>query len=75
MIQLMMNNRGKDGRIQLDMDDMIAQAYAFYFAGFETSSSMMAYIAYNIVTNLNVKIKLRQEIDELLKRIGWERDL
>jgi len=66
MIQLMMNNRAKDGRIQLDVDDMIAQAYVFYFAGFETSSSMMSFIAYNIVANLSVQIKLRQEIDELL---------
>ncbi|KYM82495.1 Cytochrome P450 9e2, partial [Atta colombica] len=64
MIQLMLDNRGKEGRIQLD--DIVAQAYAFYFAGFETSSSVMFFITYQIVANPSVQIKLRQEIDELL---------
>ncbi|KYM89321.1 Cytochrome P450 9e2 [Atta colombica] len=63
MIQLMLDNRGKEGRIQLD--DIVAQAYAFYFAGFETSSSVMSFITYQIVANPSVQIKLRQEIDEL----------
>jgi len=65
MIQLMLDNRGKEGRIQLDVDDIVAQAYAFYFAGFETSSSVMSFIIYQIVANPNIQIKLQQEIDEL----------
>ncbi|XP_011864116.1 PREDICTED: cytochrome P450 9e2-like isoform X1 [Vollenhovia emeryi] len=68
MIQLMIdNNESSAKRVQLDMDEMIAQAYAFYFAGFETSSAVMSFIAYNIVTNPDVQIKLQQEIDEILK--------
>jgi len=66
MIQLMMNNTDKNGRIQLDVGDMIAQANAFYFAGFKTGSSMMSFIAYNIVANLKEQMKLRQATDELL---------
>jgi len=69
MIQLMMDDRGKDDRRQLDIDDMIAQAYVFYFAGFETSSSVISFLTYNIATNLNVQLKLRQEIDELLNEL------
>ncbi|XP_018356710.1 PREDICTED: cytochrome P450 9e2-like [Trachymyrmex septentrionalis] len=66
MIQLILNNRGKEGQIQLDVDDIVAQAYAFYFAGSETSSSVMSFITYQIVANPSVQVKLRQEIDELL---------
>ncbi|XP_011054671.1 PREDICTED: cytochrome P450 9e2-like [Acromyrmex echinatior] len=65
MIQLMLDNRGKEGQIQLDVDDIVAQAYAFYFAGFETSSSVMSFITYKIATNPSIQIKLQQEIDEL----------
>ncbi|KAG5340415.1 CP9E2 protein, partial [Acromyrmex heyeri] len=73
MIQLMLNNincnRGKEG-IQLDVDDIVAQAYAFYFAGSETSSSVMSFITYQIVANPNIQVKLRQEIDELLNELN-----
>lgn len=66
MIQLMMDNRSNKDRIQLDMDDIVAQAYVFYFAGFETTSSVMSFITYKIVDNSSVQIKLRQEIDKIL---------
>ncbi|XP_018363633.1 PREDICTED: cytochrome P450 9e2-like [Trachymyrmex cornetzi] len=66
MIQLMLDNRGKEGQIQLDVDDIVAQAYAFYFASFETTSSVMSFITYKIATNPSIRVKLRQEIDELL---------
>ncbi|KAG5345903.1 CP9E2 protein, partial [Acromyrmex heyeri] len=66
MIQLMLDKRDKEGQIQMDVDDIVAQAYAFYFAGSETSSSVMSFITYQIVANPSVQVKLRQEIDELL---------
>ncbi|XP_018355275.1 PREDICTED: cytochrome P450 9e2-like [Trachymyrmex septentrionalis] len=66
MIQLMLNNRDKEDQIQLDVNDIVAQTYTFYFAGFETSSSVMSFITYKIVANPSIQVKLRQEIDELL---------
>lgn len=70
MIQLMIDNRGKEGRVHLEMDDMIAQAYVFYFAGFETSSSVTSFIAYNLVANPMVQLQLRQEIDKVLDELN-----
>ncbi|KAG5322288.1 CP9E2 protein, partial [Pseudoatta argentina] len=64
MIQLMLDNRGNE-EIQLDVDDIVAEAYAFYFAGFETSSSVMSFITYKIAINPNIQIKLQQKINEL----------
>ncbi|TGZ37686.1 Cytochrome P450 9e2 [Temnothorax longispinosus] len=66
MIQLMMDNKGKEDRIQLDIDDMIAQAYVFYFGGFETSLGVMSFTAHQLMANLSVQMKLRQEIDKFL---------
>lgn len=67
IIQLMIDNNNKPNRIQLDMDDMIAQAYVLYFAGFETTSSVMSFIVHKIVENPSIQIKLRQEIDKVLE--------
>lgn len=66
MIQLIMDNRGKENKIQLDMKDIIAQAYAFYFGGFETTSSVLSYITHNIAANPSIQIKLQQEINKVL---------
>ncbi|XP_072749240.1 cytochrome P450 9e2-like [Anoplolepis gracilipes] len=67
MIQLMMDIRGKEGRRKLDVDDMIAQAFIFFFGGFETSSTAMAFAAHELAANPDVQIKLRQEIDKILE--------
>lgn len=66
IIQLLIDNKNRADKRQLDMNDMIAQAYAFYFAGFETSSSVMSFIVHKLVTNPNVQLKLQQEIDKAL---------
>lgn len=69
MIQLMIDNNKSDKR-QLDIHEMVAQAYAFYFGGFETSSSVMSFIVHQIVANPSVQTKLRQEIDNVLDSNG-----
>ncbi|KAL6425687.1 hypothetical protein ACFW04_009649 [Cataglyphis niger] len=72
MIQLMMDVRDKEGRRRLDLDDMIAQAFVFFFGGFDTSSTTMSFIAHEIAANPDVQIKLRQEIDKVLVESNGE---
>ncbi|XP_025263908.1 cytochrome P450 9e2-like [Camponotus floridanus] len=67
MIQLMMDIRGKDDRRELDVDDMIAQAFIFFFGGFDTSSTTMCFAAHELAVNTDIQIKLRQEIDKVLE--------
>ncbi|XP_025263779.1 cytochrome P450 9e2-like [Camponotus floridanus] len=67
MIQLMMDIKGKEDRRELNIDDMIAQAFIFFFAGFDTSSTAMSFVAYELAANPDVQIKLRQEIDKALE--------
>jgi len=38
MLQLMMENRGKEDKISLTIDDMVSQAFIFFFGGFDTTS-------------------------------------
>lgn len=73
MIQLMMDMRGKreTGR-ELDIVDMTAQAFIFFFGGFETNSTAMSFIAHEIAANPDIQEKLRQEIDEVLNESNGE---
>ncbi|KYN41136.1 Cytochrome P450 9e2 [Trachymyrmex septentrionalis] len=67
MLQLMMDIRGKEGRRELDIDYMTAQAFIFFLGGFETSSTAMSFIAHEIAANPEVQTKLQQEIDKVLE--------
>lgn len=68
MLQLMMDERGKrePGR-ELDMVDMTSQAFIFFLAGFETSSTVMSFATYEIGVNPNIQEKLQNEIDKVLE--------
>ncbi|XP_018404336.1 PREDICTED: cytochrome P450 9e2-like [Cyphomyrmex costatus] len=67
MLQLMMDIRGKESHRELDIDDMTAQAFVFFFGGFDTSSTAMSFAAHEIAANPEVQNKLQQEIDKVLE--------
>ncbi|KAG5324865.1 CP9E2 protein, partial [Pseudoatta argentina] len=72
MLQLMMDIRGKEGRRELDIDDMTAQAFIFFLGGFETSSTAMCFAAHEIAANPEIQLKLQQEIDKVLEESNGE---
>lgn len=68
MIQLMMETRGKLGPgKELTIQDMIAQAFIFFFGGFESTSTLMCFSAYEIGVHQEVQERLQEEIDEVLE--------
>ncbi|GBP26424.1 Cytochrome P450 9e2 [Eumeta japonica] len=46
-----------------DDDDLVAQAILFFLAGFDTVSTAMVFLMYELAVNEDVQTKLRQEID------------
>lgn len=49
-------------------DDLTAQAMAFLLAGFDTSSSLLCFSAYELALNPDIQIRLQEEIDDVLTK-------
>ncbi|KAF5296535.1 hypothetical protein FQR65_LT01525 [Abscondita terminalis] len=54
-------------KIQITDEIITAQALIFFFAGFDTTSTMMSYACYELAVNPEIQNKLREEVDEKLK--------
>ncbi|XP_030758710.1 cytochrome P450 9e2-like [Sitophilus oryzae] len=58
-------------KVELADNVIAAQALAFFFAGFETSATVLSFISYELAIKPEIQKKLHQEIDEtLLKNSG-----
>ncbi|MDL1135838.1 cytochrome P450 [Yersinia pestis] len=68
-LQLMINSQNsKDVESHKALSDLelVAQSIIFIFAGYETTSSALSFILYELATNPDVQTKLQQEIDAAL---------
>lgn len=46
--------------------ELTAQAFIFFLAGFETSSTLITFLFYELVRDLEIQKKLQKEIDNFL---------
>ena len=68
MIHLLIEARDKEklSTHQLSIDDIAAQSFIFFLAGFETSSTLMCFMALELALNQDVQGRLREEVDKYL---------
>lgn len=52
----------------LTMEQLTAQAFVFFVAGFETSSTAMGFCLFELAINEDIQSKVRQEINDVLKK-------
>lgn len=52
----------------LTFNELAAQAFVFFVAGFETSSSTMAFCLYELCVNIDMQEKLREEVLDIFKK-------
>lgn len=55
---------------KLTILEMAAQAFVFFLAGFETSSTTVSFCIYELARNKTIQDKLRMEIDDALEQNG-----
>ncbi|XP_053995329.1 cytochrome P450 9e2-like [Hylaeus anthracinus] len=66
MIQLMIESRHADGQ-ELNIDKITSQAFFFFLAGYEASSTLLSFAAHEIAVNPDVQARLRAEIEDVMK--------
>lgn len=54
----------------LEDDDLTAQCFVFFLAGFESSAVLSSFTAHEICANLEVQSKLIEEIDGVVKSLN-----
>lgn len=64
----------KNEENDLTMNEIAAQAFIFFLAGFETSSTTMTYCLYELVMNPDIQTKARQEIRKVLDKHNGKLD-
>ncbi|XP_012541574.2 cytochrome P450 9e2 [Monomorium pharaonis] len=66
MIHLLLQARDKENAHKMTLLDIVSQAFIFFFAGFETSSTLMSFIAHELAVNQDIQDRLREEIQQYL---------
>ncbi|XP_055697206.1 probable cytochrome P450 6a14 [Phlebotomus papatasi] len=57
---------------QITFEELAAQTFLFFIAGFETSSSTMTFALYELALNQDIQDHVREEISSVLERHGGE---
>lgn len=60
----------KERTIEITDSIIAAQAFIFYFGGFDTSAATLAFMSYELARNPDIQDKLIAEIDEELEKSG-----
>ncbi|KAF5307418.1 hypothetical protein FQR65_LT06932 [Abscondita terminalis] len=69
-LQLLLQIKKNEGG--LTMNELTAQVFSFFIAGFETSSSTLTFCFYELAQNKEVQQKLRDEINDVLRNHNFE---
>lgn len=67
-MNLLIDLKNRNDTESLTLEQIAAQAFVFFLAGFETSSSTMSFVLYEMAVNQDMQRKVREEINEVLRK-------
>lgn len=59
-----LKNNSNQHTLELSIQDLAAQAYTYFFAGFESTSKTMNFLLYHCALDQDIQRKIQHEIDE-----------
>ncbi|KRT80272.1 cytochrome P450 [Oryctes borbonicus] len=68
----MMRKDGDENDSGLTFNELAAQAFVFFLAGFETSSTLMSFVLYELAIHEDHQNQLRKEVNEILRENNGE---
>ncbi|XP_011869163.1 PREDICTED: cytochrome P450 9e2-like [Vollenhovia emeryi] len=68
MIYLLMQaeDKGSASVTKMTLDDIVSQAFIFFSAGFDTSATLMCFVAHELAVNREIQDRLREEVRQNL---------
>lgn len=72
LIQLMETNSEGDDTRHLTLEEIISQTFIFFFASFETTSTVLTFAFYELCVNTEVQERTRKEILDTVKNFNGE---
>lgn len=67
-MQLLIDLKNSENGNGLTLEELAAQAFVFFLAGFETSSTAMTYALYELSLHQKIQDKAREEVRNVLKK-------
>lgn len=67
-ILLKLKNDKSDASVKLTVDEISAQVFVFFAAGYETSATAMGFSLYELALNPEIQRRARQEIHDVLQK-------
>lgn len=71
-LNILMEMRNSNNNDQMTIEEIASQCFLFFLAGYETSSTTTSFALYEMAKNQVVQERLRNEINETLKKIDGE---
>ncbi|KAM7343736.1 cytochrome P450 6a2-like [Cochliomyia hominivorax] len=71
-MNLLIELKNRNDTEGLTIEEIAAQAFVFFLAGFETSSSTMGFALYEMAVNQDMQKKAREEINDVMKKYNNE---
>ncbi|XP_037072533.1 probable cytochrome P450 6a13 [Pollicipes pollicipes] len=71
-LQLLLDTKDKDGNRVLSTTSIVSQSVLFFFAGYDTTATLLTFAAYCLATSPEVQRQAQQEVDDVVTNHGGQ---